>query len=72
MNLNFQFIKSNSKKVYDILRHYTRCTFDQLQRLCNLASTDLCFALAQLMKEHKIEQFSDRQVVYYRLPVQGK
>ena len=67
MNLNL--IKTNSRQVYNILLHYyTRCTFNQLQKLCNLASTDLCLALAQLMKENKIEQVSERQVVYYCLP----
>ena len=38
MNLNL--IKTNSRQVYNILLHYTRCTFNQLQKLCNLASTD--------------------------------
>ena len=75
MNLNLNFIKRNSMQVYNILSHYTRCTFAQLEQLCNLASTDLCLALAQLMRENKIEQYADRQAVYYRpllLPVKGK
>ena len=71
MNLNLNFIKRNSMQVYNILSHYTRCTFAQLEQLCNmastdLASTDLCLALAQLMRENKIEQYADRQAVYYR------
>lgn len=67
MNFNIQFIKTNSRKVYDILLRYTRCTFGELERLCNMASTDLCMALAQLLKENKIEQVSEKQGVYYRL-----
>ena len=39
MNLNLQFVKRNSQKVYDVLAYYTRCTFDQLEKLCNLTST---------------------------------
>ena len=76
MNLNLNFIKRNSMQVYNILSHYTRCTFAQLEQLCNMASTDLqlcnmastdlCLALAQLMRENKIEQYADRQAVYYR------
>ena len=65
MNLNLNFIKRNSMQVYNILSHYTRCTFAQLEQLCNMASTDL----------NKIEQYADRQAVYYRpllLPVKGK
>ena len=79
MNLNLQFVKRNSQKVYDVLAYYTRCTFDQLEKLCNLTSTELeklcnltstelCLALAQLIREHKIEQYSERRAVYYRLP----
>ena len=30
MNLNLNFIKRNSMQVYNILSHYTRCTFAQL------------------------------------------
>lgn len=67
MGFNIQFIKGNSRKVYDILLRYTRCTFDELQRLCNLASTDLCMALVQLLRENKIEQVSEKQGIYYRL-----
>ncbi len=66
MNLNLQFIKKNSMQVYGILIRYTRCTFEQLEKLCNLTSTDLCLALAQLMREKKIEQFSECHAVYYR------
>ena len=62
------FVKRNSQKVYDVLAYYTRCTFDQLEKLCNLTSTELCLALAQLIREHKIEQYSERRAVYYRLP----
>ena len=44
-------------------------SFDQLEKLCNLTSTELCLALAQLIREHKIEQYSERRAVYYRLSV---
>lgn len=65
--MNLQFIKKNSLLVYGVLLHYTRCSFGQLQKLSNLASTDLCLALAQLIRERKVEQFSECQSVYYRL-----
>ncbi len=66
MNLNLNFIKRNSRQVYNTLSHYTRCTFAQLEQLCHMASTDLCLALAQLMRENKVEQYTDSQTVYYR------
>ncbi len=66
MKFNIQSIKSNSRRVYDILLRYTRCTFGELENLCNLASTDLCMALLQLLREKKIEQVSGNQGIYYR------
>ncbi|HIZ01482.1 MAG TPA: winged helix-turn-helix domain-containing protein [Candidatus Bacteroides merdipullorum] len=67
MKFNIQAIKTNSRKVYDILLRYTRCSFGELEKRCNLASTDLCMALLQLLRENKIEQVSGQQGIYYRL-----
>lgn len=67
MKFNIQAIKTNSRKVYDILLRYTRCSFGELEIRCNLASTDLCMALLQLLRENKIEQVSGQQGIYYRL-----
>ena len=68
MKFNIQAIRTNSRKVYDILLRYTRCTFGELENLCNMASTDLCMAILQLLREKKIEQVSENQGnVYYRL-----
>ncbi|MCL1615385.1 winged helix-turn-helix domain-containing protein [Bacteroides sp. ET71] len=69
MKFNIQAIKTNSRKVYDILLRYTHCTFGELEKRCNLASTDLCMALLQLLREKKIEQVSENEGVYYRLAV---
>ncbi len=66
--MNIALIIKNSRMVYEVLLQRTRCTFDQLQRLCHLASTDLCLALAHLIREKVVEQYCERQVVYYRLP----
>ena len=67
MKFNIQAIKTNSRKVCDILLRYTRCSFGELEKRCNLASTDLCMALLQLLRENKIEQVSGQQGIYYRL-----
>ena len=69
MSLNMQFIKNNSRKVYEVILRYTHCTFSELQKLCNLADIDICLALVQLIREQKIEQVCEKQGVYYRLPV---
>ena len=68
MKFNIQAIKTNSRKVYDILLRYTRCTFGELENLCNMASTELCMAILQLLREKKIEQGSENPgTVYFRL-----
>ena len=46
--MNFEIIKENSKAVYQVIRQAYSCTFNELQRLTRLSSTDLCLALAQL------------------------
>ena len=69
MKFNIQAIKTNSRKVYDILLRYTRCSFGELEKRCNLASTDLCMARLQLLREKKIEQVSENEGIYYRLAV---
>ncbi|MCI7008541.1 MAG: hypothetical protein MR919_06030 [Parabacteroides sp.] len=65
--MNFERIKENSKAVYQVIRQVYSCTFNELQRLTRLSSTDLCLALAQLLRDSKIEQGKNNLGVYYQL-----
>ena len=65
--MNFERIKENSKAVYQVIRQSYSCTFNELQRLTRLSSTDLCLALAQLLRDSKIEQGKNNLGVYYQL-----
>ena len=65
--MNFEIIKENSKAVYQVIRQAYSYTFNELQRLTRLSSTDLCLALAQLLQDSKIEQGKNDLGVYYQL-----
>ncbi len=65
MAFNFDFIRQNSAMVYDLLHHSTRCTFNELQKGCNLSNTDLCLALANLMRDNRISQNREEEEIYY-------
>lgn len=65
--MNFERIKENSKAVYLVIHRAYSCTFNELQRLTSLSSTDLCLALAQLLHDSKIEQGKNNEGVYYQL-----
>ena len=55
MKFNIQAIKTNSRKVYDILLRYTHCTFGELEKRCNLASTDLCMAFVKRKSSRSVK-----------------
>ena len=65
--MNLEIIKENSKAVYQVIRQAYSRTFNELQRLTRLSSTDLCLALAQLLRDSKIEQGKNDLGVYYQL-----
>ena len=65
--MNFERIKENRKAVYQVIHQAYSCTFNELQHLTRLSSTDLCLALAQLLRDSKIEQGKNDLGVYYQL-----
>ena len=67
--MNLEHIRTNSRMVYQVIRRAYSCTFNELQRLTHLGSTELCLALAQLLQDSKIEQGKNQQGVYYQLAV---
>ena len=49
------------------MRGLPECTFEDLQRLCQLRDVELCFTLIFLLKEKKIEQEYNNGYVCYKL-----
>ncbi len=43
-------------------------TYHELQRICNLSETQLCFAIMNLLRDGKICQYRDSDVVYELIP----
>lgn len=65
MIINNERIKEDSINVYKAMNRMVHYSFNELQRLCHLESTDLCLALIQLLRESKIEQNRDKTGIYY-------
>ncbi|MBQ8673566.1 MAG: hypothetical protein IJ511_05910 [Bacteroides sp.] len=67
MVINKEIIRNNGGRVVRAMKRACRYTFDELQRITLLGSTELCLALIQLLQEHKIAQGKGRHGVYYIL-----
>ena len=65
--MNLDVIRENSSAVYSVLKSAYRCTFYELQRFTQLGSTELCLAIAQLLRDCKIEQQKSGGGIYYQL-----
>lgn len=62
-----ELIGQYGETVYTILATKEGCTLQELQSLCNLDSTDLCFALLHLLRERKIGGDLNNGKVTYRV-----
>lgn len=65
MIIDKEHIRKNSVVLYGKMKKMYRYTFDELQRLANLGSTELCLALIQLLQEDKITQDRGPQGICY-------
>lgn len=65
MIIDKEHIRKNSVVLYGKMKKMYRYTFDELQRLANLGSTELCLALIQLLREDKITQDRGPQGICY-------
>ena len=65
--MNLDVIRENSSAVYSVLKSAYCCTFNELQRFTQLGSTELCLAIAQLLRDCKIEQQKSGGGIYYQL-----
>lgn len=67
MNISKEAIKKNSTILYSRMKRMYHYTFEELDRLLNLGSTELCLALIQLLQERKIEQCKDAAGIRYTM-----
>lgn len=67
MKFNKEAIKTNSKRVCEVMVRMYHYSFAELQKFSKLSSTDLCLALIQLLQEGKIQQDKDEEGIYYSL-----
>lgn len=65
MILDKEHIRKNSRFLYGKMKRMYRYSFNELQRLTNFESTELCLALIQLLQEDKITQEKGPEGIYY-------
>ena len=65
MILDKEHIRKNSRFLYGKMKRMYRYSFNELQRLTNFESTELCLALIQLLQEDKITQEKRPEGIYY-------
>ena len=44
-------------------------TYQELLKICEFTDTQLCFAILRLLKDGKISQYRDKNVVYELVPL---
>lgn len=54
----------NAKNLFMKLVAGTQYTFNDLLSICNYPPTELCMALLYLIREGKMRQYREQQVVY--------
>lgn len=65
MIIDKPYIRKNSLLLYSKMKTMCSYTFEELQKLVNLGSTELCLALMQLLQEDKISQQRSKEGISY-------
>ncbi|MCI5580828.1 MAG: hypothetical protein MR387_05900 [Phocaeicola plebeius] len=63
---NTQLIQQNSLRVYHRMKEMYRYTFNELEKISALTSTELCLALLELQRQGRLAYGKDDNGVYYR------
>lgn len=67
MEFNMEHIRKNSNALYGKMKKMYHYTFNELQKLVGFESTELCFAILQLLQENKISQEISAECVCYTI-----
>ncbi|MDE5920356.1 MAG: hypothetical protein K2G82_01915 [Paramuribaculum sp.] len=61
-------IITNSRLLLEKMCIGGRYTYPELRRLCNFTEMQLCYAILYLLKDGRINQYRDTEVVYELQP----
>lgn len=62
-------IINNSKILLNKMCYGCKYTYKELLRICNFTESQLCFAILCLLRDGKISQYREKEVVYELIPV---
>ena len=60
---------ANSRILLEKMGYGCKYTYRELLKLCELTETQLCFAIMFLLREGRISQYREADVVYELIPV---
>lgn len=62
-------IINNSKTLLNKMCYGCKYTYKELLKICNFTESQLCFAILCLLRDGKISQYREKEVVYELIPV---
>lgn len=65
-------IIKNSMTLLSRMAHGCKYTYQELLKICEFTDTQLCFAILRLLKDGKISQYRDKNVVYELVPLKNE
>lgn len=64
-------IIKNSRILLGKMSYGCKYTYHELLRICDFTETQLCFAILCLLKDGRLSQYRENDVVYELIPVQN-
>lgn len=65
MKMNLKNIVEDSNHIYEQLSQGIKYLFYELQELTRMSDTQLCLAICQLLRDGRISQYQEENLVYY-------
>lgn len=69
MKMNLKTIVEDSNRIYGQLSNGIKYLYHELQELTNMGDTQLCLAICQLLRDGRISQWQEENLVYYSIRI---
>lgn len=65
MKMNLKAIIEDSNRIYEMLSNEIKYLYHELQELTSMDDTQLCLAICQLIRDGRICQQTEANLIYY-------
>jgi len=69
MKMNLKTIMEDSNRIYGQLSNGIKYLYHELQELTNMGDTQLCLAICQLIRDGRLYQHQEDNLVYYSIRI---